>query len=105
MAACTLVQAGQIHSELSSLWQGEAHQFTADDQDPIKGTRLDAFLTKNIPSTTRSKIQAAIEQGNVLVDGTAQNKPNFKVFPFCTVSRQGVVVCIDLHVHSFKGFA
>ena len=59
--------------------QGEAHEFTVEPQDSGKAKRLDAFLTQSIPSTTRSKIQAAIEQGNVLVDGTSQTKPSFKV--------------------------
>ena len=92
MAACTPVwRPVKLNF---SIWQGEAFRFKEDDQNP-RGTRLDAFLTKNIPSTTRSKIQAAIEQGNVLVDGTAQKKPNFKVFPLYTVSPQNMEVLLD----------
>ena len=53
------------------------------------------FSPRTYPSTTRSKIQAAIEQGNVLVDGTAQKKPNFKVFPLYTVSPQNMEVLLD----------
>ena len=44
-----------------------------------KPQRLDAFLTAALPPTTRSKVQAAIEAGSVLVGNTPQLKPSYQV--------------------------
>ena len=43
-----------------------------------KAKRLDAFLTAALPQTTRSKVQACIEAGTVLVGGSPQRKPSFQ---------------------------
>lgn len=42
--------------------------------------RLDLFLTHHVENATRSKVQKAIEEGHVLVDGK-QVKPSHKVSP------------------------
>ncbi|TAE25393.1 MAG: RluA family pseudouridine synthase, partial [Candidatus Kapaibacterium sp.] len=60
---------------------------------PAKQTpmRLDVFLTEYIANATRSKVQAAIDAGNVSVNGAITGKASRKVLPFdhieCRVMR------------------
>ncbi len=51
---------------------------TVDAPPEACGQRLDGFLTAQLDSISRSRIQLLIQQGNVLVDGALQ-KPSFKL--------------------------
>ena len=42
-------------------------------------TRLDAFLAAAMPEASRAKVQAAIREGLVLVNGAAPTKPGHSV--------------------------
>ena len=42
-------------------------------------TRLDAFLSAAMPDASRAKVQAAIREGLVLVNGAAPTKPGHSV--------------------------
>jgi 23S rRNA pseudouridine1911/1915/1917 synthase len=54
------------------------HRFTADrGQEPF---RIDRFLTDRVENVTRNKVQQAIEEGKVRVNGVAV-KSNYKVKP------------------------
>lgn len=56
----------------------EHYQFTADPkQSPL---RIDKFLMDRLPNVSRSKVQAAIKEGYVLVNQQTI-KPNYKVRP------------------------
>jgi 23S rRNA pseudouridine1911/1915/1917 synthase len=56
----------------------EHHRFKADKgQTPV---RIDKFLTDRIEKVSRSRLQAALKAGNILVNGKAV-KPNYKVKP------------------------
>lgn len=56
----------------------EHYKFTVDaGQSPI---RIDKFLTNRIENASRSRLQAAADAGNVLVDGKSV-KSNYKVRP------------------------
>lgn len=56
----------------------EHFRFTADPgQTPL---RIDKFLFNKLESTSRSRIQAAANAGNILVNGTSV-KPNYRVKP------------------------
>jgi len=56
----------------------EHYHFKADPGQGI--IRLDKFLVTKLENTSRSKIQAAAEAGNIFVNDEAQ-KPNYKVKP------------------------
>lgn len=56
----------------------EHHRFTVDPRQ--SSTRIDKYLSSRIENSSRSKIQAAAEAGNILVDGKAV-KANYKVKP------------------------
>jgi 23S rRNA pseudouridine1911/1915/1917 synthase len=43
------------------------HEFIADDE--AEGQRLDAWLARRLPSLSRSRLQALIDEGHVLLDG------------------------------------
>ena len=56
----------------------EHYKYIADNgQDKL---RIDKFLIDRIPNTSRSKIQIAAHNGNILVN-KVQVKPNYKVKP------------------------
>ena len=56
----------------------EHYRFSADPgQAPL---RIDKFLFNKLESTSRSRIQAAANAGNILVEGVAV-KPNYRVKP------------------------
>ncbi|MDO5123751.1 MAG: S4 domain-containing protein, partial [Eubacteriales bacterium] len=52
------------------------HNFVVDEI--FSGTRIDKFLTENIPDRSRSFIASNIESGNVSVNGKVVSK-SFKV--------------------------
>lgn len=52
----------------------EIYEFTVKED----GERLDKFLTRHIPEVSRSKIQQAVKEGRVLVDGQSV-KANYKL--------------------------
>ena len=54
----------------------EHHRLKVDAGQQL--LRIDKFLIDRIPNTTRSKIQSAAHNGNILVNGAAV-KPNYKV--------------------------
>ena len=61
----------------------EHHRFESDaGQSTI---RLDKFLVNKLESISRSRIQAAAQAGNILVNGLSV-KPNYKVKPLDTIS-------------------
>lgn len=61
----------------------EHHKFVADKgQKPL---RVDKFLTNFIENTTRNKVQQAVDDGHVLVNGKAV-KSNYKVKPLDVVT-------------------
>lgn len=53
---------------------GEPHTFTVENG---KVTRLDKFLTENLPEQSRSRLQALIKQGLVMVNQKAVTKTGF----------------------------
>ncbi|MEA1874544.1 MAG: RluA family pseudouridine synthase [Bacteroidota bacterium] len=61
----------------------EHHRFKADPGQSL--LRLDRFLVVRLQNSSRNKIQAAIDAGNVLVNGKAR-KSNYKVKPGDEVS-------------------
>nr|WKN39285.1 RluA family pseudouridine synthase [Tunicatimonas sp. TK19036] len=56
----------------------EHHQFTIDPKQAL--LRIDKYLFARLPNVTRSKVQAAIKEGYVLVN-KEEVKPNYKVRP------------------------
>ena len=48
--------------------------------------RIDKFLMNRVQNATRTKIQAAIEAGNVVVNDQAISKSNYRVKPFDEIS-------------------
>ena len=54
----------------------DAHHFTVPME--AAGTRLDHFLTAQLPGVSRSRIQLLLDQGEVLLNG-APSKPSFKL--------------------------
>ena len=49
---------------------------------PCQGKlRLDAFLTAQVPSASRGKLQACIKAGNVIVNGKQELKTSVSVRP------------------------
>ena len=63
-----------------------------------KPQRLDAFLAAALPQATRSKVQAAIEAGNVLVGGAAHLKPSLQVGAW-----QQTLVCLRQSCYECRG--
>lgn len=61
----------------------EHYRFEADAGQST--LRLDKFLVNKLESTSRSRIQAAAQAGNILVNGLVV-KPNYKVKPLDTIS-------------------
>jgi 23S rRNA pseudouridine1911/1915/1917 synthase len=57
---------------------GQTAQHTFDVPNDARGQRLDSFLTAQLDSVSRSRVQLLIEQGGVLVDGACQ-KASFKL--------------------------
>jgi len=61
----------------------EHHNFVADKgQSPL---RIDTFLTNRLEKISRSRVQEALDAGNILVNGKAV-KSNYKVKPLDVVS-------------------
>ena len=54
----------------------EPHELVADDE--AEGQRLDAWLARGLPSLSRSRIQALIDEGHVLLDG-ARARPSARL--------------------------
>ena len=61
----------------------EHYRFSADPGQTA--LRIDKFLFNKLEGTSRSRIQAAANAGNILVNGSAV-KPNYKVKPGDTIS-------------------
>lgn len=70
-----------IHDESSELY--EHHRFVADKGQSL--LRIDKFLFHKIEHISRTKIQAAAQAGNILVNQKAV-KPNYKVKPGDVIS-------------------
>ena len=71
------------HDEQETEEYFEHHRITCDPkQSPI---RIDKFLMNRIENATRTKIQAAAEAGNILVNSKAI-KSNYKVKPFDVIT-------------------
>jgi 23S rRNA pseudouridine1911/1915/1917 synthase len=65
----------------------EHYRLTVDaGQSPV---RIDKFLSNRIENASRSRIQAAADAGNILVEGTPV-KSNYKVKP-----NEEIVICMD----------
>jgi 23S rRNA pseudouridine1911/1915/1917 synthase len=60
----------------------EHHRFSADKGQDL--LRIDKFLLNRIENASRTKIQAAAESGNILVNGKAV-KSNYRIKPFDVV--------------------
>jgi 23S rRNA pseudouridine1911/1915/1917 synthase len=58
------------------------HTYTFDVPAKQTPMRLDVFLTEYIANATRSKVQTAIDEGNVSVNGAVTHKSSRKVLPF-----------------------
>jgi 23S rRNA pseudouridine1911/1915/1917 synthase len=61
----------------------EHYRFEADPGQEV--VRIDKFLMDRIPNTSRSKIQSAAKNGNILVD-TLKVKQNYKIKPLDKIS-------------------
>src|SRR5271155_1001514 len=60
----------------------ESARFTVPAEDA--GARLDRFLASQLPEMSRTHIQSLMDEGRVLVDGTAM-KPSHRVEPGATI--------------------
>lgn len=82
-ASPKLVQAAgaatsvETKADFYGLNQSE-NQFTVTSANK---ERLDAFLSGNLPTVSRSKVAQSIKEGKVLVNGAVANKPATKVGP------------------------
>jgi 23S rRNA pseudouridine1911/1915/1917 synthase len=54
------------------------HELVADDE--AVGQRLDAWLARRLPALSRSRLQALIDEGHVLLDGT-RTRPSVRLRP------------------------
>ena len=68
----------QENEELEENGLYEHYRLSVDPgQSPL---RIDKFLSNRIDNASRSRIQAAADAGNILVDGKPV-KPNYKIKP------------------------
>lgn len=78
-------ESGREEQEDGALY--EHYRLSVDSgQSPV---RIDKFLSNRIENASRSRIQAAADAGNILVDGKAV-KPNYKVKP-----NEEIVIVMD----------
>jgi 23S rRNA pseudouridine1911/1915/1917 synthase len=73
---CRDINDGEIQEEQTELY--EHFRFVADKGQSL--LRIDKFLAARIENASRTKVQAAAEAGNILVNGKAA-KSNYKVKP------------------------
>ncbi len=67
-----------LDSDTESEAEFEHYRFLADPGQELM--RMDLFLMDRVPNTSRTKLQAAMMDGNITVNGKAV-KPNYKVRP------------------------
>ncbi|MBQ9088048.1 MAG: RluA family pseudouridine synthase [Lentisphaeria bacterium] len=59
-------------------------EFTAEAAD--NGSRLDAFLSRNIPDSSRAFLQKVIKEGNVAINGAPVTLPRTAIKPGATIT-------------------